>query len=112
MVFKAHALKPLDPKKVIIKSNGFSGDVWKDWIQLEVEEISILHRSSRYTLVSCGFCTDIKVGEVIKVSIETPIETKMVKKLGVAALYRDNKGSIQFVPITKVGLNTKKRKRN
>nr|GMD70361.1 TMV resistance protein N-like [Ipomoea batatas] len=73
-------------------------------VQLEMEEISILHFIPRYHF------EDIKAGEVIKVipitmirveGFPTSIEACMVKKIGAEALYTDTYGVRQFVPLMK-----------
>ncbi|XP_019168421.1 PREDICTED: TMV resistance protein N-like isoform X2 [Ipomoea nil] len=73
-------------------------------VQLEMEEISILHFIPRYHL------EDIKAGEVVKVTpitkiriagSPTSIEACMMKKIGAEALYIDKYGVRQFVPLIK-----------
>ncbi|XP_031114090.1 TMV resistance protein N-like [Ipomoea triloba] len=80
--------------------------------QLEMEGISFLHV---FTANALG--GDIKAGEVIKAApiteiyeglygdeiTSSPFEASMVKKIGVEALYRNKDGSLQLLPITKVG---------
>nr|GMD40772.1 TMV resistance protein N-like isoform X1 [Ipomoea batatas]GMD40774.1 TMV resistance protein N-like isoform X1 [Ipomoea batatas]GMD43952.1 TMV resistance protein N-like isoform X1 [Ipomoea batatas]GMD45564.1 TMV resistance protein N-like isoform X1 [Ipomoea batatas]GMD48419.1 TMV resistance protein N-like isoform X1 [Ipomoea batatas] len=73
---------------------------------------------SNIDLYDYGF-RDIKAGEVIKATpitevyegfyrdrkIRSPslVEASVVKKIGVEALYRDKDGSLQLLPLTKVG---------
>nr|GMD45982.1 TMV resistance protein N-like [Ipomoea batatas] len=111
VVLKARALPDRDVV-VSIQINGLGVKIYGYEIQYEVEEISFLHWSPRDDLDN-GLGTHIKVGEVMKVTIdETQVKARMVKRIGVVALYRNTDGFVQFVPITKVGLTTKKRKRN
>nr|GME05918.1 TMV resistance protein N-like [Ipomoea batatas] len=96
-------------------------------IQLEVEGISFLHVITANDLYDYYGCGDIKAGEVIKA---TPIieiyeglyrdgnrssfgeanlvkkigvKASVVKKIGIEALYIDKDGSLQLLPLTKVG---------
>nr|GLL40680.1 TMV resistance protein N-like isoform X1 [Ipomoea trifida] len=87
-------------------------------IQLEVEGILFLHVITANDLYDYGF-GDIKAGEVIKAtprtevyegfyidwSIRSPslVKASVVKKIGVEALYRDKDGTLQLLPLTKVG---------
>lgn len=93
-------------------------------IQLEVEGISILHVITVNELYHRGY-GDIKAGEVIKATPiikvsefyfkplplpsigvevkEIAVKTSMFKKIGVEALYRDKDGSLQLLPLAKVG---------
>ncbi|XP_031111592.1 TMV resistance protein N-like [Ipomoea triloba] len=95
-----------------------------DGIQLEVEGISILHVITVNELYHRGY-GDIKAGEVIKATPiikvsefyfkplplpsvgvevkEIAVKTSMFKKIGVEALYRDKDGSLQLLPLAKVG---------
>nr|GMC71429.1 TMV resistance protein N-like isoform X1 [Ipomoea batatas]GMD44081.1 TMV resistance protein N-like isoform X1 [Ipomoea batatas] len=93
---------------------------WREYrgIQLEVEGILFLHVITANDLYYYGF-GDIKAGEVIKATPRTEVhegfyrdwrfrspslvEASVVKKIGVEALYRDKDGSLQLLPLTKVG---------
>nr|GMD62050.1 TMV resistance protein N-like [Ipomoea batatas] len=89
---------------------------WHEYrgIQLEVEGILFLHVITVNDLYG-----DIKAGEVIKATPITKVyegcyrdrriispsfvEASVVKKIGLETLYRDKDGSLQLLPLTKVG---------
>ncbi|XP_031113487.1 TMV resistance protein N-like [Ipomoea triloba] len=95
---------------VTIQINGINVNMFVRNIQLEAEEISFLHWSPRQHWSSRRLCIcldNVKGGDVMTIALKTSIGPSIVKKIGVAALYKDDDGLRHFVPITKVGLNTK-----
>ncbi|XP_019189313.1 PREDICTED: TMV resistance protein N-like isoform X1 [Ipomoea nil] len=113
-----------------IEKHDFKGflHTWYNYhgIQLEVEGISFLHVITPNDLYDFYGYRDIKAGEVFKATPITEVyegfyrdrirsfgepclvkkirvEASVVKKIGVEALYRDKDGSLQLLPLTKVG---------